>query len=60
MKTIELSKREIESLKAILSVEINDLKTLQAQVKKSGQESDFVELGNELAVVSEILRKLED
>jgi hypothetical protein len=58
-KLIELSKQEVETLEGILVVELNDLNTIQAKLKKSGQEDDFKEVGLEIANVSEILRKLQ-
>ena len=58
MKNVELTEREVETLKGILAVEESDLETLQAKTKKTGQEQDFVDIGNELAVVQSILTKL--
>ncbi|MBR4693881.1 MAG: hypothetical protein IKP07_03635 [Bacilli bacterium] len=58
MKNVELTEREIETLKGILAVEESDLETLKAKTKKTGQEQDFIEIGNELAVVQSILTKL--
>ena len=58
MKNVELTEREIETLKGILAVEESDLETLKAKTKKTGQEQDFVDIGNELAVVQSILTKL--
>ena len=60
MKTISLSEREIESLVGMLSVEYNDLLTIQATLKKAGQVQDYEDVGTEVAVISEILRKLKD
>ena len=59
-KLIELSETEIETLEGILVVELQDLNTIQAKLKKSGQADDFKEVGNEIANVSEILRKLQN
>lgn len=58
IKSIELTEREVETLKGILAVEESDLETLKAKTKKTGQEQDFVDIGNELAVVQDILTKL--
>lgn len=58
MKNVELTEREIETLKGILAVEESDLETLKAKTRKTGQEQDFVDIGNELAVVQSILTKL--
>ena len=60
MKKIELTEKQVETLVGILVVEEQDLNSIQAKLKKAGQEADFVEVGNELANVSEILRKLRD
>ena len=57
-KLIELSEQEVETLQGILAIELNDLNTIQAKLKKSGQEDDFKEVGIEVATISEILRKL--
>lgn len=58
MKNIELTEREVETLKGILAVEESDLETLKAKTRKTGQEQDFIDIGNELAVVQSILTKL--
>lgn len=58
-KLIELSETEIETLEGILVVELQDLNTIQAKLKKSGQADDFKEVGLEIANVSEVLRKLQ-
>lgn len=57
-KLIELSEQEVETLQGILAIELNDLNTIQAKLKKSGQADDFKEVGIEVATISEILRKL--
>lgn len=57
-KLIELSEQEVETLQGILAIELNDLNTIQAKLKKSGQVDDFKEVGIEVATISEILRKL--
>lgn len=57
-KLIELSEQEVETLQGILAIELNDLNTIQAKLKKSGQADDFKEVGIEVATITEILRKL--
>lgn len=60
MKDIKLSEREIETIVGILSVEESDLQVIQGQLKRTGEKKDFEEVSTELAVISEILRKLKD